>query len=199
MNHGLSPHVRRLHRLAWQPGAWFDRSWWTHLRLAEWQALYDRHPSCRSAIDATLVARRGFPRQPLPAVLSARQIALLELEPRLHALTTALGLIALDCPDYLLLRDSRQALSAHLGQRACEQLFILHTGWHAQPAMHDFAQLSDVALQTGTRWLSTTAGDCAASHGLLGLLPHCGDGEYDPPVDVAASAQEWLIKLGRFL
>lgn len=199
MNTVLSPSVQRLHQLAWQPGAWVDSSWWRHLRLAEWQALYNRHPYCRSAIDATLIARRGFPQEPLPAVLSTRQCALLELESRVYALTTALGLIALDCPEYLLLRDSREALSAHLGSRACEQLYFLHTGWHAPPAINDFAQLGNVALRAGTQWLSQTAGDCAASHGLLGLLPHSGDPQYNCPVAPTVSAQEWLIKLGRFL
>lgn len=199
MNSDLSLPVQRLHQLAWQPGAWFDSSWWRHLRLAEWQALYHRHPYCRSAIDATLIARRGFPKEPLPAVLSARQCALLALESRLYALTTALGLIALDCPEYLLLRESREALSPLVGNRACEQLYFLHTGWHAQPAISDFAQLGDVALRAGTQWLSQTAGDCAASQGLLGLLPHSGDPEPNSPAAPTVGAQDWLIKLGRFL
>lgn len=199
MSADIANCVQRLHQLAWQPGAWLDGSWWRHLHLAEWKTLYDRHPSCRSPIDAVLVARRGFPREPIPAVLSTRQSALLALEPRLYELTTALGLIALDCPEYLLLRDSRQALSTHLGERACDQLFILHTGWHARPSLRETAELGSVALRAGAHWLSREAGDCAVSQGLLGLLPHSGDAKFHRPASTAASAQEWLVKLGRFL
>lgn len=195
----MSGAVKRLHQLAWQPGAWLESSWWAHLSLAEWESIYDDHASCRRAIDATLVARRGFPKQPLPGTLSVRQNALMALEPRLSELATALGLIALDCPEYLLLRDYREALSIHLGDRACEQLFILHPGWKARPTIEDHSRLGEVALQTGTQWLSREAGNCAVSHGLLGLLPHSGNAVQDSLLNQAASAPEWLIKLGRFL
>lgn len=195
----LSHTVKRLHQLAWQPGAWIDTSWWTHLQLANWEAPYGRYASCRRAIDATIVTRRGFPKAALPSVLNERQCALLDLEPRLYQLTTALGLIALDCPEYLLLRDFRETLSAQLGARACEQLFILHHGWKAQPALENHMHVGEIARQRGTQWLSRDAGHCAVSHGLLGLLPHSDSSSCDGPINQKTSAQHWLLKLGRFL
>ncbi|QLL13462.1 type III secretion system domain-containing protein [Pseudomonas chlororaphis] len=202
MSGPLHKEVKRLHRLAWQPGAWLDTSWWSSLGLADWEALYARHVSCRPAIDAALVARRGYPDGPLPGSLNARQTALLALEPRLVTLTTALGLIALDCPEYLLLREHRQALSPRLGDRACEQLFALHRGWNALPAIENNASLNETVLQAGTQWLTRQAGSCAVTHALLGLLPFATNSVSDshgPKPSGTASAQDWLIKIGRFL
>ncbi|HBO5145140.1 TPA: hypothetical protein L4W69_005677 [Pseudomonas aeruginosa] len=202
MSGPLDKAVKRLHQLAWQPGAWLDTSWWSSLGLADWEALYARHVSCRPAIDATLVTRRGYPDGPLPGSLSTRQSALLALEPRLVTLTTALGLIALDCPEYLLLRECRQALSPRLDDRACEQLFALHQGWNAMPTIKEYASLNETALQAGSEWLTRQAGSCAVIHALLGLLPcakRSDQHSYRPAPAGTLSAQDWLIKIGRFL
>lgn len=199
MNIAPSPSVRRMHQLAWQPGAWLHKSWWAHLDLDGWEVPYARHASCRSSIDTVLVARRGFPDAALPATLSHAQEALLALEPELLKLTTALGLIALDCPEYLLLRDYRKALSEQLQDRACEQLFVLHHVWKSQPAMVGPSALGEVALQAGTQWLTREAGNCPATHGLLGLLP-CMPSDCDNHnPSHTTGARDWLIKLGRFL
>jgi hypothetical protein len=126
--------VRRAHELAWRPGRWMRADWWAALGLEGWRDAYRRHPGCRDALDRLIVARRGFPAAPLPAVLGESAREALALETRLHVLSTAMGLVALDCRDYLLLGEYRRALSPVLGTRGCDQLLALRPVWGAGPA-----------------------------------------------------------------
>ncbi|WP_036665040.1 type III secretion system domain-containing protein [Paludibacterium yongneupense] len=148
----------RAYQLAWRPGRWMHVEWWPWLKLAGWRDVYSRHPACRAEIDRLIIARRGFPRAPLPSALDASQQALLALEPRLPALLTALGLIGLDCRDYLLLGDYRRAVSSVLGPHGCGQLLILQSRWGAAAAEVEASALPAHALACGIAWLGEGGG-----------------------------------------
>ncbi len=191
---GVPPPVRLLHRLAWQPGADMHADWWQRLELARWRHDYQRHPACRAAIDREIVVRRGFPDRPLPGVLDGRQSALLTLVPRLPGLVVALGLIALDCPDYLLMGAYRRALAAHLGSRACDQLLALHRPWRGERTLPATAALVSGAAAAGAHWWARDGQGCPARMALALLLP-AGDG----PAPPMATAADCLLRVERFL
>lgn len=196
MMHSAIPNgIRRMHQLAWQPGAWMHAGWWTALELAPWQDSYRRYPACRSGIDRLIVARRGFPRAALPGALAPQQAALLALEPRLPQLITALGLLTLNCPDYLLMGPYRRALKSCLGERGGDQLLALHHDWRAGPAALTPDALAAAAFDAGSGWWRRDAGSCMAHAALAILLPPTGK----LPGAVPGPAADWLIKIGRFL
>ncbi|AUH50662.1 hypothetical protein CXB49_07530 [Chromobacterium sp. ATCC 53434] len=187
--------LQRLHQLAWRAGAWMDDGWWHELGLSPWRQSYLQHPACRPALDRLIAQRRGFPQTPLPATLTAQQQAMLALEPRLPRLLAALGLLAMACPDYLLLGRYRRPLAASLGERACDQLLAL--GVFAAPRPPDLApeQVAAAALDLGTRWWRSGNAACPARTALSILQPP-GPAE---AMSAMGDAIPWLMRIGRFL
>lgn len=177
----FTPALQRLHRLGWQPGATMHDGWWPHLGLAAWRESYRRHPACRAAIDRLIVARRGFPRAPLPARLDDRQSALLSVEPRIEALIVALGVIALDCADHLLVTRYRTHLAGRIGERGCAQLLALHRGWRSPARVASPERLVDAATAAGVRWWRRDAGACVVATLLATRLPPADDAPLDGP------------------
>ncbi|KVD74106.1 hypothetical protein WS62_06420 [Burkholderia sp. ABCPW 14] len=183
----LTPELQRLHRLGWQPGAAMHDGWWPHLGLAAWRDSYRRHPACRAAIDRLIVVRRGYPCAALPARLDERQSALLSVEPRIGALIVALGVIALDCADHLLVRQYRERLAARIGERGCAQLLALHRGWRSVARVAAPERIVDAATAAGVRWWRRDAASCVVATLLASRLPPV-DAAFD--VRVARAAME---------
>ncbi len=169
--------------------------WWTHLELAKWQTCYQRHPACRPSIDRLILQHRGFTWTVLPGVLSARQQELFAFESRFTQLIVALGVVALNCVEHLLLNDRRLALMPYLGERDCDQLLALHRDWSKSEKVLPAKNLADAALQAGTRWWLRDTGHCEVSDLLTMRLPPLAD----VPISFPDNAVNWLIKAGRFL
>lgn len=191
----ISASLQRLHQLAWQPGQWMDSDWWQTLSLQPWQESYQRHPVLRPALDALIVSRRGFPLQALPASLTPFQEQLLALESRLPRLCMALGLLALSCPDYLLMGDYRRQLSSVLGTHGCDLLLALGGFPDQQSPTLVPEELAASALARGVAWLRHSAGDCVACQTLVITLPP----EPELAVPELGPAFPWLLRIGRFL
>jgi hypothetical protein len=193
----ITPAIQLLHRLAWQPGALMHSAWWSHLGFGSLQDCYSRHAQCRAPIDRLIVSRRGYPVAALPTRLDARQTALLGIESRLPKLIIALGLIALDSADYLLVKSYREHLLFHLGQRGCEQLLAVHRGWHSRKRVSSPADVVSVALSVGVRWWQRDATSCITATLLTSKLP--------PPLrDISCTlpdniALDKVLKIDRFL
>ena len=201
-DHGLTPALQRLHRLGWRPGATMHEDWWPHLGLAAWRDSYQRHPPCRAAIDRLIVARRGYPAGALPAVLDERQTMLTSLEPRIGKLIIALGVIALDCADHLLIKPYRERLAARLGERACAQLLALHAGWRSASRVAEPARVVDVAIAAGVRWWRCDAASCVVATLVASRLPpgsDAADAPSAPPAPAAGPPLDKLLKIARFL
>ncbi|MCX8565617.1 MAG: Type III secretion system subunit [Glomeribacter sp. 1016415] len=187
--------IQRLHQLGWQPGAWMHDSWWRKLELARWQDVYRRHPACRSSIDQLIIARRGFPAGALPGKLEPQQQVLLELEPRWIPLTIALGVIALSCPDHLMMKSYRQALAAQLGEHACDQLLAIQSNWRGVEGIESSMPLVDAALDAGAGWWARDMHHCIVGQLLTTRLPPASAPVYPVP----GNAAQWLLKIARFL
>ncbi|MHC8397982.1 type III secretion system domain-containing protein [Pseudomonas sp. MDT1-17] len=196
MSHtAITPELQQLHQLAYTPGTWMNDAWWTHLELTSWQASYHRFAACRPSINRLINQRRALRWSTLPASLTPQQQALLTLEPHFIRLITALGLVALNSPDHLLLKSYRQALMPRLDQHHCNQLLGLHQGWSnaQQPTPAD--ALANAALQAGARWWQRDATPCPVTDMLNLHLPPTRE----VVVSQADNAVHWLIKIGRFL
>ncbi|KLU21532.1 hypothetical protein EOS_35550 [Caballeronia mineralivorans PML1(12)] len=193
----VSADIARVHRLAWCPGESMEAAWWSHLDLGEWQDEYIREPSCRSALDAAIVRRRGFPVKPLPAELTDVQRRLMALERRLHRMIIALGLVALDAPAYLVLGEYRRALKPWLDDAAMNQLLVLHV--RRRVACEEEIVASDFitrARSTGQAWLDNELADCPVWRALEIRLPPGPEKRVEVP---AGDALSTLVKLSRFL
>jgi hypothetical protein len=191
----VDARLKRLHELAWRPGAWMHEGWWTHLSLDNWHASYVTRPACRPSIDRLIVTRRAFPLQSLPAAISDADRLLVELEPRLPALVTALGVIALGCADHLLLKTHREALAHHLDLKSCDQLLALHNSWDTRAACLAPSELAGKALSAGARWWHRDSPRSVCVQLLATLLPPCGD----RGCRIEGCAVDHIVKLSRFL
>lgn len=195
MSTPLIAPVQRLHQLAWQAGHWMDDGWWPALELTQWQNSYRDHPTCRPAINWIIAERRQFPLAALPTVLTAQQTTLMTLEPKLPSLLTALGLLAIGCPDYLRLGRYRRQLAAHLGERSCNQLLALSPHTLPSPPSLQPEQLASGAYDAGLRWWRHHAADCPVHHA-LSILQAPGPSQ---PVPALGAVIPWLLRIARFL
>lgn len=150
----MSPGLRRLYALWHQPGRDMDAGWWDALELAPWREAYAGQALLRPPLDA-LIARRLRQTGPVPA-LSGAAAALLDDDVRRHTLCLALGLWALRCPDYLLLKPYREALSTWMDARAQSQLQTL-LPQDGGPATLEPHALPQAAAELGAAWLADAA------------------------------------------
>lgn len=187
--------IQRLHQWGWQPGHWMHEDWWRQLGLAPWRSVYRSRAACRPSIDRLILQHRGSAWASLPARLDDGQRAMLALEPRLPRLIVALGVVALNCPDHLLLKDRRLALEPYLDERHCDQLLALHRDWSCTEQALPAEALSQVALHAGTRWWLRDVEPAPLSDLLALRLPPVADAA----LSVRDNAVQWLTKLGRFL
>ncbi|MCC3703340.1 hypothetical protein LLS47_02265 [Rouxiella badensis] len=195
MNDALSEPLKRLHQLAWQAGAWMDEGWWQSLSLADWQKSYQQYPRTRPQLDRLIAARRGFPQSALPSTLTPEQLKLLKLEDRLPGLCTALGLLAISCPDYLMIGHYRRVLSDILGSRGCDQLLALGEFSSPRPASLSPETLVEQAQETGTAWWRSASEHCEVCNAMQIILPP-GVSEVVPTL---GSPIPWLLRIGRFI
>ncbi|CAI1009582.1 type III secretion system domain-containing protein [Serratia quinivorans] len=142
-------------RLLWQPGAWLHSQWWSALELASWRHCYPTLDDIsQRELDRLICQRRGFPLPMMPVPeLNPLRLALLRALPRLPALLTALGLVLLACPGYLIWRPYRQALSSCLHDQQLQQLAAIWRGGTAKP-LYSPTELPDRALALGHHCLS---------------------------------------------
>ncbi len=197
MNAIVDASLKRLHELAWRPGTWMHEAWWARFSLERWRASYLARPACRPSIDRLIVTRRALPCHSVPASLSDADRLLVELEPRLPALVTALGVIGLGCVDHLLLKSHREALAHHLDLKSCDQLLALHDGWNPGAARLSPAMLAATAFSAGARWWHRDAHRSVCAQLLAILLPPGND-----TPDACANegcAVDHIVKLSRFL
>ena len=191
----LCASLQRLHQLTWQAGEWMDEGWWSALSLQPWQLSYQQYPATRPALNRLIAGRLGIAQAPLPGQLTAQQQQLMALEPRLQHLCTALGLLAIACPDYLLLGRYRRQLGLQLGNRACDQLLALGVFDSTQPAILPAEQLLAGASERGIAWLRASAENCLVCRALQIILPPGSPAA----VPALGSAVPWLLRIGRFL
>ena len=169
----LNESVRLVHQLTWTPGRTLHLTWWDQLGLAPWRLPYAEYPHLRRPIDAMIAARCGVPHAPLAITLSPQQQALIGLGARLRLAIAALGVLALNTADYLLLRCYRAALVKLLGEALCMRILA------AIPVSESRAcipaeQLVDVALQAGIFTLDAELATCAVWRALRPTLPAYG-------------------------
>lgn len=103
--------VQYLHQLAWRPAQFAHPLWLAAVGVNPENYGYGRSRALDSALNGMLIQRRKFPQQRLPAVLNPRQQRQIAQRQRLPALCLALGVVSLQCDDYLRLRRYRQVLS----------------------------------------------------------------------------------------
>ncbi|MCT4700520.1 hypothetical protein MUA02_01180 [Enterobacteriaceae bacterium H20N1] len=134
-----SETVLRVFQLWWQPGEQMHGDWWQRLELYGWQAKYTQLSlGARRELDRLICQRRAFPK-PMDsaefAELSPLQQALLRAGQRMPMLLLAMGLLLLDCPDYLLWRPYRETLSCWLSEAQLEQLQVLWRNGQLSPQL----------------------------------------------------------------
>ncbi|EGY29852.1 hypothetical protein Rin_00001750 [Candidatus Regiella insecticola 5.15] len=192
---GYSPideKIVRLHQLAWQPARFAHPAWLMKMGLRSEKYHYGDCQTLDNILNRQLIDWRGFPKQPLPAVLTNKQKAQMALEPRLDAVCMALGLVSLRCSDYLRIRHYRQALYPILNDEdVCQLLGIGCPGERAAILSPEI--LPSIALQLGRGILHATSSAAITWQALSILLPPLPRAIWLPSADL------WLARLERLL
>lgn len=150
--HELTAAQRTLHSLWWRPGGQMSTGWWANIGLLSWQSVYMHQPLLRPDLDRVIVRRLGH-EKPVPSMGPLGTLVLGDTD-RCEMLCQALGLWALSCPDYLLLRSYRDVLSSTFSQTALTQLqFLMPSKENHSPTVEPGA-VPETARSIGAAWLA---------------------------------------------
>ena len=131
------------------PGKTLHTSWWHKLGLSTWMALYQSTPSLARHIDLYIRHAMNMPELIVtPSSFSDIQKSMFTSVKRLPKLIVALGLLLLECPDYLLRREYRQQLETVLDEMSINQLWMLWRGQKREPNINA-QDLIDAAWDCG--------------------------------------------------
>ncbi|MBJ7263173.1 MAG: hypothetical protein JHC61_05290 [Burkholderiaceae bacterium] len=186
----MDPALRRLYTLWWQPGREMAAGWWTALGLPQWQQSYVNQPLLRPSLDRMIAHRLGHAKTAPP--MSTLAAALLADDTRCQVLCLALGLWALQCPDYLLMRRYRDALSSLLDARVMNQLQALIPVNATHAAGVEPEDLRATAWRSGVVWLAASCDPALAVCRLLWDPVAAQPGPSIPPELVLEKLQRWL-------
>ncbi|WP_145506427.1 type III secretion system domain-containing protein [Yersinia alsatica] len=166
----LTADIRYLHQLAWRPAQFAHPLWLAAVGVRTDNYRYGHHRELDLVLDSALNRLRNFPQQALPAVLDKRQQCQIVGAERLSARCVALGLVYLQCDDYLRLRCYRQGLSPLLSEDDIQQLMGM--GYRGQfSAKLSPQSLPDVALRLGHSLAHQVRSNCMIWRALSISLP----------------------------
>lgn len=169
----ITPAIKRLYELVWQPGLWMHPDWWSAFDVLPWYETYQRYVSSRQAIDALIIERRQFPLTTLPFELDDAQVLLLNNEERFVSLATILGLLALGERDALFIGSKRRQLASVLSLSMCDQLLSLNLNWEQQQGEVWDGEDPSFLTRVGCEWLAKYAHSPALSALLIRLPIFC--------------------------
>lgn len=185
------------HSLVWQPGKWLHDDWWCVIGLQEWKEAYvNMTESARWELDNILQQRRnrlGFRATSLLEFTPIQEVLLRAFE-RLPMLLVALGISLSQCPDYLLWRPYRQALSLHLTEEQMAQLQALWRGGERSPDIEPDA-LIIYAQRLGISALHLVLVEDPVWQAVRYTLPDCTVVEHS----TSYSPVPFFLRLDRFL
>ncbi|PHV11499.1 type III secretion system domain-containing protein [Chitinimonas sp. BJB300] len=188
----ITPALQRLHALWWQPGTVMHKGWWAHLDLASWRTPYLNQPAIAPSLNRLIALRLGCQKHdPIPALSPTAQ-TLLEDTTRLDTLGMAIGLWALQCPEYLFLRTYRQPLAAALGDVALEQLQTLFPVDACMAPTLTPTDLLATATTLGTAWIAQADDPVIAATSLLLPPPDKQRPPAEPVMPVLCKLLRWL-------
>ncbi|AJJ12089.1 type III secretion system subunit [Yersinia rohdei] len=193
----LTADIRYLHQLAWQPAQFAHPLWLAAAGVRAENYGYGRSQVVDSVLNRALNRLRNFPPHSLPAVLSPHQQCQIVGPERLAARCLALGLVYLQCDDYLRLRGYRQALSSWLSEADIQQLMGM--GYRGQrPVRLSPEQLPAVALQLGHSLAQQVRHHCLVWRAISISLPPQPRALFLSSA-LAIAVDSWLTRLERLL
>ncbi|MDN0125102.1 type III secretion system domain-containing protein [Yersinia aleksiciae] len=193
----LTTDIRHLHQLAWQPAQFAHPLWLAAVGVRAEHYRYGRSNALDSALNRALIRQRNFPRHSLPAVLSQQQQQQVAGYQRLPALCLALGLVHLQCTDYLRLRRYREVLAPLLDEGNIHQLIGLGYCGHL-PARLSPQHLLNVALRFGHSLAHQIRHDDVVWRAISITLPP-QPRALSLSSALSLSADHWLTRLERLL
>ncbi|MGQ5524538.1 type III secretion system domain-containing protein [Chitinimonas sp. PSY-7] len=188
----INPALQSLYALWWQPCGVMHPGWWTHLNLDSWRSPYQNQPAIGSTLNKLIGLRLGHDEHcPVPKLTSTAQV-LLEDVGRFKMLGMALGLWALQCPEYLFLRTYRQALKDTLDDAAIAQLQALFPVDARMSSSLPPEALPAAAAALGTAWISHADDHAVAAARLLLPPPDMQLAPAAPVMPVLSKLLKWL-------
>ncbi|AHM76151.2 type III secretion system domain-containing protein [Yersinia hibernica] len=193
----LTADIRYLHQLAWRPAQFAHPLWLAAAGLKTGNYCYGRSHELDAALNVVLNSLRNFPQQSLPALLTQQQQYQMVEPPRLLARCLALGLVYLQCDDYLRLRQYRQALAPLFDESDIQQLMGM--GYRGYlPARLSPQQLPIVASRLGQSLAHHVRRDCIVWRAMCISLPPLPRSLFISRA-LSLAVDHWLTRLERLL
>ncbi|CNI25085.1 type III secretion system domain-containing protein [Yersinia pekkanenii] len=193
----LTADIRYLHQLAWRPAQFAHPLWLAAVGVKAENYCYGRSKVLDIALNNRLIQKRKFPQQALPSVLSQQQQYQMAGYQRLSSLCLALGLVHLQCDDYLRLRHYRQVLLPQLNEGDIQQLMGMGFRGQLPPGLSP-QQLYGTALRLGQSLAHQIRHGCVVWRANSILLPP-QPRALSLPQALSISADRWLTRLERLL
>ncbi|NRD74515.1 hypothetical protein HQQ94_14970 [Shewanella sp. VB17] len=129
----MNVELKAFNHLVYQPVSSMHPSWWTTLDLGIWQDKYQANTQLGIQIEALVVKRYGLSVRVLPTQLTCQQLTMLDIRFKIEAIVTVLGLFYLNVPEYLSLREYRDALACVLTPVQIQQAWAM---WPQRPTLN---------------------------------------------------------------
>ncbi|QHB31011.1 hypothetical protein F0T03_01535 [Yersinia canariae] len=193
----LTTDIRYLHQLAWRPAQFAHPLWLAAAGVKTGNYCYGRNHELDAALNVVLNSLRNFPQQSLPAMLSQQQQYQIVEPQRLLARCLALGLVYLQCDDYLRLRQYRQLLAPIFNESDIQQLMGMGCRGHLSAKLSP-PQLLCVASRLGQSLAHQVRRDCIVWRAMCISLPPSPRALLLSRA-LSLAVDDWLTRLERLL
>ncbi|WP_299493705.1 type III secretion system domain-containing protein [uncultured Shewanella sp.] len=194
----MAPEDKLLNEFMWQPCANMHVSWWQALQLGKWQDIYYRSRLLNKRVNKLAVSLLPAFDRSMTLSLTTQDKLLLNLGDKLLVLLTGVGLILLNSPDYITMRQYREALLSVFTYEQIQQMLSL---W---PEGGDIGHCSaetliKTAQHIAIKQFNNQWKDSQVWQALRPTLPFI-DEEDLVSIDTSIhDAQRWLFRLERFI
>lgn len=189
-----------LYKLYFRPGYYSHPQRWEAAGLSQWQNDYKIYPGLRPEIDRQLRESYKWSWPEKGFTLNAMPRQLIVWIDKIPILLLALGLLFLECPDYLTLQYYRKELSHTLGEIALNQISMFWQGGSQRPLVEP-EDLCDHAFSAGLALFDKLLITDPVGPMIMQTLPLVDSTEDSSFFSQATNEKVWRVlrSLGRFI
>ncbi|WP_299007023.1 type III secretion system domain-containing protein [uncultured Shewanella sp.] len=194
----MAPEDKRLNELMWQPCVTMHASWWKALALEKWQGIYHSNRLLNQRVNKLVVSVLPPFERVMTLNLTKQDKMLLNMGERLVVLLTGVGLILMNSPDYITMKQYRESLLRVFSFEQIQQMLSLWPqGGKAGDC--DAESLIETAQHMAISALNLKWKGSQVWQALKPTLPFVSEEGLDKAKTYVHDAERWLFRLERFI
>ncbi|WP_298775607.1 type III secretion system domain-containing protein [uncultured Shewanella sp.] len=194
----MAPEDKRLNEFMWQPCATMHPSWWQALGLEKWQTISHRSRLLNQRVNKLAVSVLPPFDRSMKLNLTEQDKILLNMGERLLVLLTGVGLVLLNSPDYITMRQYREALLNVFTYEQIQQMLSL---WPEGGEVGDCSaeDLIETAQHVAIKHFNVQWEASQVWQALKPTLPFVSEDGMEETASSPHDAKRWLFRLERFI